>query len=78
MSYRVGLVGTGGIARAHGNACQQIEEADLVAIYDVSEEQLASYGEEFAVEARYTDLGEMLAKENLDIVVICTWGCFHA
>ncbi|HIL09144.1 MAG TPA: Gfo/Idh/MocA family oxidoreductase [Candidatus Latescibacteria bacterium] len=78
MSYRVGLVGTGGIARAHGSACQQIEEADLVAIYDVSKEQLASYGEEFAVEARYTDLDEMLAKENLDIVVICTWGCFHA
>ena len=78
MSYRVGLVGTGGIARAHGSACQQIEEADLVAIYDVSKEQLASYGEEFAVQARYTDLDEMLAKENLDIVVICTWGCFHA
>ncbi len=78
MIYRVGLVGTGGIARAHGSACQQIEEADLVAIYDVSKEQLASYGEEFAVEARYTDLDEMLAKENLDIVVICTWGCFHA
>ena len=32
MTYRVGLVGTGGIARAHGNACQQIAEADLAAI----------------------------------------------
>ena len=78
MAYRVGIVGTGGIARAHGNACQQIEEAELVAIYDVSEEQLAKYGEEFGVEARYTDLDEMLAKEALDIVSICTWGCFHA
>ena len=66
MAYRVGIVGTGGIARAHGNACQQIEEAELVAIYDVSEEQLAKYGEEFGVEARYTDLHEMLAKEALD------------
>ena len=78
MSYRVGIVGTGGIARAHGNACQQIEEAELVAIYDVSEEQLARYGEEFGVEAHYTDLDEMLKKEELDIVSICTWGCFHA
>ena len=67
MAYRVGIVGTGGIARAHGNACQQIEEAELVAIYDVSEEQLAKYGEEFGIEARYTDLDEMLAKEALDI-----------
>ena len=78
MTYRVGIVGTGGIARAHGNACQQIEEAELVAIYDVSQEQLAKYGEEFGVAARYTDLDEMLAKEELDIVSICTWGCFHA
>ena len=75
MSYRVGIVGTGGIARAHGNACQQIEEAELVAIYDVSEEQLARYGEEFGVEAHYTDLDEMLKKEELEydeIVAIFT------
>ena len=80
MAYRVGLVGTGGIARAHGNACQQIEEADLAAIYDVSEEQLARYGEEYGVaeEARYTDLDQMLNEAELDIVSICTWGCFHA
>ena len=78
MSYRVGLVGTGGIARAHGNACQQIEEAELVALYDVSQEQLDKFGEEFGVAARYGDLDEMLTKEALDIVVICTWGCFHA
>ena len=49
MTYRVGLVGTGGIARAHGNACQQIAEADLAAIYDVSEEQLVRFGEEYGV-----------------------------
>jgi predicted dehydrogenase len=78
MAYRVGIAGTGAIARAHGSACQQIEEANLVAIYDVSDEQLASYGEEFGVEARYTDLDEMLDREQLDIVLICTWGCFHA
>ena len=78
MSYRVGIVGTGGIARAHGNACQQVEEAELVAIYDVSEQQLASFGDEFNVSARYTDLAQMLNNERLDILCICTWGCFHA
>ena len=80
MAYRVGLVGTGGIARAHGNACQQIEEADLAAIYDISEEQLDRFGEEYGVpeEERYTDLDQMLNAIDLDIVSICTWGCFHA
>jgi predicted dehydrogenase len=78
MAYRVGIVGIGGIAHAHGNACQQVAEAELVAIYDVSEEQLARYGEEFGVGERYADLDAMLAQEHLDIVIICTWGCFHA
>ena len=78
MSYRVGLVGTGGIARAHGRACQQIAAAELVAVCDVSATQLVRYGEEFGVEARYTDLDAMLREAELDIAIICTWGAFHA
>ena len=78
MSYRVGLVGTGGIARAHGRACQQIAAAELVAVCDVSAAQLVRYGEEFGVEARYTDLDAMLREAELDIAIICTWGAFHA
>ena len=78
MAYRVGLVGTGGIARAHGTACQQIAEAELVAICDVSAEQLVRYGEEFDVAARYTELDAMLHEAELDIAIICTWGAFHA
>lgn len=78
MAYRVGLVGTGGIARAHGTACQQIAQAELVAICDVSAEQLARYGEEFGVAARYTDLDAMLRDAALDIAIICTWGASHA
>ena len=78
MPYRVGLVGTGGIARAHGRACQQIAAAELVAVCDVSVAQLARYGEEFGVAARYTDLDAMLRAAELDIAIICTWGASHA
>ena len=78
MPYRVGLVGTGGIARAHGRACQQIAEAELVAVCDVSATQVVRYGEEFGVAARYTDLDAMLCEAELDIAIICTWGAFHA
>ena len=78
--YRVGLVGTGGIARAHGSACQQAPSAELAAICDVSENALAGFGEQFDVapENRYLSLEEMLDAENLDIAIICTWGAFHA
>jgi len=79
-TYRVGLVGTGGIANAHGNACQQAPSAELAAICDVSENALANFGERFDVapENQYLSLAEMLDAENLDIAVICTWGAFHA
>ena len=77
-NFRVGIVGTGGIARAHGSACQEAMSAELCAICDVSEEALNRYGESFGVSYRYLDLDEMLEKENLDIVSICTWGAYHA
>ena len=78
MAYRVGLIGTGGIARAHGKACQQVERVDLVAVCDISKEAMASFGEQFGVDAQYLNLDEMLTKEHLDIVVICNWGAHHA
>jgi predicted dehydrogenase len=46
-TYRVGLVGSGGIARAHGTACQALDGADLTAICDVSQDALDRYGEQF-------------------------------
>ncbi len=78
--FQVGLVGTGGIANAHGGACQQAPSAELAAICDVSESALAGFGERFSVdpENRYLSLEEMLDSEDLDIAVICTWGAFHA
>jgi predicted dehydrogenase len=77
MAFRVGLVGTGGIARAHGNATQQIDDAILQAVCDVSEESVNSFGDQFKVSNRYTDLDQMLKSEDLDIAIICTWGAFH-
>ena len=71
--YRVGIVGTGGIAYAHGRACAELECAELCAICDVSEVALDRYGDEFGIANRYLDLNDMLVKENLDIIIICTW-----
>lgn len=76
--YRVGIIGAGGIARAHGRVCQELDCLDLVAICDVSQEALDRYGEAFGVSRRYLDLGGMLAAEELDIAIICNWGVDHA
>ena len=76
--YKVGIVGAGENARDHGRACRNVEQAELVAICDISEAALRRYGDEFGVSNCYPGLEEMLARESLDIVVVSTWGVHHA
>ena len=77
-TYRVGIVGTGGIAHAHGNACNSLEEIDLAAVCDVSPDATERFGDTFDVNARYPSAEDMLVGEELDIAIICTWGHTHA
>ena len=76
--YRVVIVGTGSIARAHARACLQNDQTDLVAVCDVSQKALDSFTQQFEVERSYTLLDEMLEKEQIDIAIICTWQVNHA
>jgi predicted dehydrogenase len=76
--FRVGIVGAGENARDHGRACSNVEQAELVAICDISAEALDRFGAEFNVSNRYTDLAQMIDQEDLDIVVISVWGVYHA
>jgi predicted dehydrogenase len=72
---RVGVIGTGGIARsAHLPAYTRLDTAELAAICDVSQEAVDAAGERFAVppERRYTDYRALLAREDVDAVDICT------
>lgn len=64
---KVGLVGTGGISRAHIPAWNAMKETQLVALCDVRPEMM----EEFSEQRHYTDFAEMLEKEDLDILDIC-------
>ena len=57
--FRVGIIGTGENARDHGRACRNVEQAELVAICDISAEALQRFGDEFDVANRYTSPQEM-------------------
>ena len=77
--YRVGIVGAGGIAKVHGEVlANRLDAADLAAICDISPEALDRFCDMYPVPGRYLDLGDMLDKEDLDIVIICNWGIDHA
>ncbi len=78
MAYRIGIVGAGGISRAHGRAVARSHRAEIVAVCDVLPEAVARYRGEFDVRKGYADLGSMLDDADLDIAIICTWGRFHA
>ena len=79
-TYRVALVGTGGISRSHAAACSLAERARLTAICDLSQASIDRFRKWFPEvrAAAYLDLDQMLAKEEIDIAIICTWGARHA
>lgn len=76
--YRAGIVGCGGIARSHARAYQRHEKVNLVAAADLNPEALKKFSDQFSISAKYTDYREMLRKEDLDLVSVCTWQGTHA
>lgn len=76
--YRVGLVGMGHIAGVHWSAYGAIGGAEVVAAADISEDARKEFAEERGLKNVYADYREMLDKENLDIVSVCTWPQVHA
>ena len=73
MSYRVGIIGCGGMGRSHAQSWNQRQDAEVVAAADISAEAAQRLAEEYEVPATYADYDEMLAREELDIVSIPTW-----
>lgn len=79
MKARIGVVGTGWWATFnHIPTIMESGEAAVSAICDLDAERLRVVGEKFNIEARYQDIGEMLAKEKLDGVMISTPHTAHA
>lgn len=75
---RVGIIGTGGIARfAHIPGYKAQPDVEIAAFADVAPGRAAEAAKEFGVPAAYTDYREMLAKERLDAVSVCTPNFAH-
>ena len=76
--FRVGIIASGRIARAHGQGWTECNRTEIVAIADSHPEALASYAHDFNVNSQYLDYREMMEKEDLDIVSVCSWNPQHA
>ncbi len=87
---RVGLAGIGFMGQQHLGIYEAMDNVDLVAVCDKIPERVAekaasvggNIGDatevDLSAQARYTDVGEMLAGEELDLVDICAPTHIHA
>ena len=79
---RIGFIGTGKIARTHMRQYKKFPDVEIVAMADLIPGKCREFCEIMEVDPEpihfYTDHREMLAKEKLDAVSICTYNATHA
>lgn len=74
---KTGIIGCGKIAGAHAYAYESLDASEFCAVCDVNEERTQAFAAKYNVRA-YTDVTEMIRKEKLDVVSVCTPHPFHA
>jgi predicted dehydrogenase len=87
--YRVGIIGCGrpwksegasgfGMSNFHALGYTQSPDTTITALADINLDNARAFQAAHGGENIYTDYHEMLAREQLDIVSICTWPQLHA
>ncbi len=75
---KVAIIGTGNISNVHMGGYKALpDKCEVVAVCDIDEEKVRAYAERYGVPKYYTDYNEMLEKETLDAVSVCTWNSSH-
>lgn len=77
---RIGIIGTGGIARAYARAYREIPEAEVVGLCDIIPGKAAAFGERegFTKAKSYVQYNDMLEELELDAVSVSTPNASHA
>lgn len=74
---RIGIIGVGMIGKHHLNQYKDIPEAEVVAICDNREDELASVSQQFGIAATYADYNELLKREDIECVDVCVHNRRH-
>ncbi|HCK99235.1 MAG TPA: oxidoreductase [Candidatus Marinimicrobia bacterium] len=73
----IAIIGCGRIAGKHLESIDQLkDDLKLVAVCDIIEEKAKNAGEKYGVDW-YTDYDKMLARDDIDIISICTPSGLH-
>ena len=78
MKIKFGIVGCGHIAKRHAKHISQNKLAELVAVYDINNENAKSLASHFNNVAVANSLDELISNKEIDILNICTPNGTHA
>jgi len=65
------LAGIGKVTAMHASSLVNLEESHFTAVCSRSKEKAEEFASGYGIKA-YTDVAEMVAKEKIDVVIICT------
>ncbi|OGO87227.1 MAG: oxidoreductase [Clostridiales bacterium GWF2_36_10] len=75
---KIGIIGTGNISNYHLGGYKALPElCEVIACCDIDETKVKRYAANNGIARYYTDYNEMMAKEKLDAVSVCTWNAAH-
>ncbi|WZL78667.1 Gfo/Idh/MocA family oxidoreductase [Eubacteriales bacterium mix99] len=74
---RFGIIGCGVIAPNHANAIVNNDRAQLVAVCDIDETKGKAFQQKYAAPYFHKDYHELLKREDVDVVCICTPSGMH-
>ena len=69
--HRFGIIGSGMISEFHAKAIEEIDGAEVVAFFDVVPEAAERQAKAHSADAE-TDFNRFLARDDVDIVTVCT------
>lgn len=74
---RIGIIGTGQIAKQHLERYAKIPEAEIVAVCDIREDEMARVAQRFNVPNQYANYHDLLKRDDLDSVDVCVHNFLH-
>ncbi|WP_165972392.1 Gfo/Idh/MocA family protein [Paenibacillus piri] len=74
--YGFAIVGSGAIGSFHAEQLKQVGGAKLIAVCDENPQRAGQFAERYSCSA-YTSLNDMLQRDDIDIVNICTPSSLH-
>lgn len=78
MAVRFGIIGCGVVSPTHAAALNGIEDVQLAAAADTSQDRLDEFTAEFGIPDSYTDYRRLLDDPSIDAVCVCSPHFLHA